>query len=244
MRTIKLTIAYDGTSYCGWQRQENGLSIQEVLEKKLRKILGERVTVTASGRTDSGVHARAQVAHFETRSVMPLRNILRALTANLPRDIAVFRVSGARAGFDAQRDAISKLYRYTIYNNQVMSPFLRAHALHIPYRLDAAAMKKAARHLMGKNDFASFQNAHSSAKTSVRTIEKISVSKKGSLIAISVQADGFLYNMVRSIVGTLIEVGRGRIAPDEVLRILKKKNRSHAGPTVPPHGLTLIRVKY
>ncbi|MDD5439797.1 MAG: tRNA pseudouridine(38-40) synthase TruA [Candidatus Omnitrophica bacterium] len=244
MRTIKLTIAYDGTDYCGWQRQENGLSVQEVLEKKLRKILGEKITVTGSGRTDSGVHARAQIAHFKTTKEMPLRNIYRALIAHMPADIAVIRVAQAGAGFDAQRDARQKKYRYTIYNDQVMSPFLRRYALHIPYRLDVNKMNAAARYLAGRHDFASFQNAHSSAKTSVRTIQKITVRKKGAAITVDVAADGFLYNMVRSIAGTLIEVGRGKIAPDDVLDILNKKDRACAGPTVPPHGLALMRVYY
>lgn len=244
MRNIRLTIEYDGTDYCGWQRQKNGLSIQEVIEKTLKKILRENIKVTGAGRTDSGVHARGQVANFKTSSDLALKNIYRALNTNLPNDICARNIRTVHSGFNAQFDAKSKMYRYAIYAGGKISPFVKKYAVPIPYGLDIAAMQKASKYLLGRHDFSSFMSLHSSAKTAVRTIKNISVTRKGSWVFVNVEADGFLYNMVRAIVGTLLDIGRGALEAPSMKKVLSAKNRSSAGPTAPAKGLALVKVKY
>jgi len=244
MRNIKLTIAYDGTNYCGWQRQKNGLSVQELLERALRKILREKITVIGSGRTDAGVHSRGQTLNFRTRSSMGLESIKKALNANLPEDISVTGIRTVGMDFNARFNAKSKVYRYLIYTSETRSPFDRRYSLYVPYGLNISAMGEAANYLLGKHDFSSFKAAHGSAKTSIRTIKHISVRKKGKMVIIDIEADGFLYNMVRAIVGTLVEIGRGRWKPAKMKKIVASKNRFLAGPTVSAKGLTLVRVRY
>jgi tRNA pseudouridine38-40 synthase len=244
MRNIKLTIRYDGTNYSGWQSQKNGVAIQDVIEKAVAKITGARSHLTGSGRTDAGVHALAQIANFKTRSKIPLKNLQMALNSCLPKDIVIYRAEEAPAKFDAQRSAKSKLYRYTIMNNDFMDPFLRHHAAKYFFKLDVSRMRRAARSLTGTHDFRSFRAVDGVERSSVRTIRRIKIEKAGDLIYIDVEANGFLYNMARNIVGTLVEVGRGRFSVDSVSQILRKRDRRHCGPTMPAKGLCLIRVKY
>lgn len=244
MRNITLTIEYDGTDYCGWQRQKNGVSIQGLIEKALRKILGGKVKVTGAARTDSGVHANGQAASFKTDSRIPLPQLKKALNANLPGDITVSGIGRADKDFNAQFSAKTKLYRYAIYNREARSPFYDRFSLYAPQRLNIQAIRKGAKALLGRHDFSSFKGSKGVTKSQVRTIKKISISKKSDFIFIDIEADGFLYNMARNIAGTLLEIARGKIKPNSVRKILAAKNRSKAGPTAPAKGLTLIKVKY
>ena len=243
-RNIKLTIAYDGTHYSGWQFQKNANTIQAVIKHALEKIMGEKINLIGSGRTDSGVHARHQVANFKTSSRLPLKNIWMALNSNLPKDIVVSKVEEAPTRFNAQHDAVSKIYRYTIANTNFVDPFIRRYAAKCFYRLDMALMRKAAKYLTGRHDFKSFQAKDDHERDSVRRIKKISIEKEGDLVYIDIEADGFLYNMVRNIAGTLIEVGREKIAAESVKGMLKKRDRRTSGPTAPAEGLCLMKVRY
>ncbi len=244
MRNIKLTIQYDGTHYAGWQFQKNAKTVQEAIEAVLKKITGERVNLTGSGRTDSGVHAKGQVANFKTRSELPLKNVQTALNSILPKDIVVSGIEEAGPKFSAQHSAKSKLYRYTIANGDFVDPFIRRFAAKCFYKLDIGAMKRAASFLRGRHDFRSFQTKDGKEKNAVRTIKKITIEKDGYLIYIDIEANGFLYNMARNIVGTLIEVARGKMAEDSVKDIILKKDRRFGGPTAPAQGLCLIKVRY
>jgi tRNA pseudouridine38-40 synthase len=244
MRNIKLTIRYDGTDYCGWQFQKNALSIQETIEKAVKKITGVRSAVIASGRTDAGVHAFAQVANFKTASSIPLGNLRMALNTILPDDIVVLRAEEAEPGFNSQKQARSKLYRYVIYNKEFMDPLLRRYASKCFFKLDPTLMKRGAKNIIGRHDFTSFRTKDGAEKDAVRTVKYIKIKKEGDLVYIDIEADGFLYNMVRNIVGTLIEVGRGKFKVDHVAEIIKKKDKRLCGPTAPAKGLSLIRVRY
>lgn len=247
MRVIKLTIEYDGTRYCGWQiqhRHKGSPSIQEILQKVLQTILREKVRLVASGRTDAGVHALAQVAHFKTRASFETKKLQYALNGLLPDDIIISNVADVPADFHSRFNASSKTYRYTILNRAYPSALYRQMVCHCAYSLDINRMRATARFLAGTHDFASFRASASKVKDGVRTIKKISVKKEADFIYIDIEADGFLYNMVRSIVGTLIEVGRGRLSPQRVKEIVELKNRRLAGPTAPARGLCLMKVKY
>jgi len=246
LSNIKLTIAYDGTRYAGWQIQKNAKTVREEIEKALKKILKEKIRVTASGRTDSGVHARQQVANFKTKKDFPLARLEAALNSNLPRDISVINIKRAASRFHSQYDAKSKLYRYTILSGRIEDPFLRNYYYKVPYNLDTALMRKEARALRGRHDFKSFQakSALSRIKNTVRTIKRISIKRDNSFIYIEIEASGFLHNMVRNIAGTLIEIGRGYLPKGSMRKILRSKDRRKAGPTAPAKGLTLLRVKY
>ncbi len=247
MRNIKLTIEYDGTRYSGWQCQNNRQSkktIQETIEKALRKILREKVKIIASGRTDAGVHAAAQIANFKTVKTIPARNLQRALNSALPADIVITKVEEARLDFHSRFSARSKIYRYTILNQPHPSAFLRNTAYFYPHPLDIILMRKEAKCLIGRHDFAAFCASNSSAKSTIRTIKKISINKVSQLIIIDIQADGFLYNMARNIAGTFVEIGRGRFKKGALKKIILSRNRSLAGPTAPACGLCLVKVNY
>ena len=244
MRNIKLTIAYDGTNYSGWQCQKNGRAIQDVIERLIKKITARRAKLVASGRTDAGVHAAAQVANFKTASKIPLKNIQMALNSGLPKDIVIIGAEEAGLKFNSQHDAKSKLYRYTIANNYFVDPFIRRFAAKCFYKLNLNEMKKAAGFLAGRHDFRSFQTKDQIERDSVRTIKKITIVKNADMVYIYMEADGFLYNMARSIAGTLVEVGRGKIGCEGVKEILLKRDRRFCGPTMPAKGLTLLKVKY
>ena len=221
MRNIKLTIKYDGTHYSGWQFQKNAKTVQEVMEAALELITGEKVSLIGSGRTDAGVHARHQVANFKTSSKLPLKKIWMALNSNLPKDIVVSAAEEAHPKFNAQHSAKSKLYRYTIANTNFVDPFIRRYAAKCFYEHDESRMKRAAKYLVGKHDFRSFQAKDSIERDSVRKVKNIRIEKDGELVYIDIEADGFLYNMVRNIAGTLIEVGRGKFTAVRVKEILK-----------------------
>jgi len=253
MRNIKLTIEYDGTNYAGWQVQARvqktehrvqKKTIQETIEKTLRKILQKRIKIIGSGRTDAGVHAQAQVANFKTASKITLEKLKRALNGNLPEDIKIIKIEEVTLDFHSRFYAKSKLYRYTILNRTHPSAFLRNTTYFYPHPLDSKLMQEEARPLLGRHNFSAFQACGSSVKDSVRTIKKVQIKKEGDLIYVDIEADGFLYNMVRNIVGTLIEIGRGKLPEGSAKKILLARNRKFAGPTLPAKGLCLLEVKY
>jgi tRNA pseudouridine38-40 synthase len=243
-KTIKLVIGFDGTRYEGWQSQLNGKTIQEVFEKILKKIFSEPTPITGSSRTDSGVHALGMAAHFKTKSPLGDREIKKALNFYLPKDILVHSALTVSPGFHARFHAKSKLYRYDIWNSATRPLFEAPYVLWYPYRLNARLMARAARHLKGKHDFRAFCNNEEEKDNCIRVIKRITVTKDRQLIRVSLEANGFLKHMVRIIVGTLIEVGRGKIKPDAVRDILHSKDRKKAGPTARPYGLTLVKVAY
>jgi tRNA pseudouridine38-40 synthase len=248
MRSIKLTLAYDGTAYAGWQVQPEEKTVQEVLERAIEKVTGQRVRAIASGRTDAGVHALGQVVGFRTRTHLPADVLRRALNAELPRDVAVLEASEVNGRFHPIRDAVRKRYRYAIRDGPVRDVFRRRYCWQHPSRLDEAAMARAAEALVGRHDFHSFQSAGAERKDSIRTVFELTVERgrgvEQDVISIEVEADGFLYNMVRAIVGTLVEVGRGARGEAWVAQVLAAQDRRAAGPTAPPQGLFLVRVDY
>jgi tRNA pseudouridine38-40 synthase len=249
MRTFKVTLSYDGTEFSGFQSQLNVRSVQGELEMALAEVEGTRVVVHAAGRTDAGVHALGQVASFRLANPILPADLFRALNAKLPEDVRILSLEEAAPGFNARFDARSKVYRYRISNTRVMSPFQRRYAWHISRALDLEAMRSAARALVGKHDFASFRAIGGSAKTSVRTVMRSEWSEEllaggGRLLTYEIAGNGFLKYMVRSIVGTLVEVGDGRRPPSAMRSLLDAKNRAAAGPTAPPLGLYLVRVDY
>ena len=248
MRTVKLTLAYDGTGYAGWQVQVGQRTIQEVVEKAIEKITGEQVRVIASGRTDAGVHALGQVVGFRTESRLSAEVLRRALNAELPHEVAVLEVVEAARDFHPICDAVRKRYRYVIHDGPVRDVFRRAYCWHRRRSLDEAAMDRAARALVGTHDFSSFETSGAERNDSIRTIYDLRVERgrggEEDLITIEVEADGFLYNMVRAIVGSLVEVGRGAEDESWVAEVLAAKDRRAAGPTAPPQGLFLVGVEY
>lgn len=246
MQNIKLTLQYDGSEYFGWQRQKNTpRTVQEVIETVLQKLLKEKINLLCAGRTDAGVHAAMQVANFTTRSAIPAQNIGRALNAALPADIRVIASQEVLLSFHSTYQVKSKTYRYTIQNGPVHDVFLRRYAYWYAGKLDMQNMRQAAAVLVGRHDFSAFRNLQkNSKKTTVRRIDAISLKRSNGCILIDVSGRGFLYNMVRTIAGTLVDVGRGRIPPAQVKNILAAKNRSSAGPTAPAHGLCLLKVVY
>jgi len=247
MRNFKLVLEYDGTDFCGWQTQAVGLrTIQNHLEEKLERIFKKKFHVQASGRTDSGVHALGQVAHFKVDTDIKASLIHKALNTFLDRDLSVVKVTQVPQDFHAQRDVKAKTYRYTILNRPYPSALWRDRAYFYPNKLDLSAMRKAARDLKGTHDFKSFQSAsqRSRIKNTVRTISRLSVIRDKDLIQVSITSDGFLYKMVRNIIGALIAVGSGRIEAGSVLKLLKSKERILAPRTAPSYGLCLISVRY
>jgi tRNA pseudouridine38-40 synthase len=244
-RHFQLTIAYDGTNYAGWQLQPSGRTIQEFVEGALAKMAHGKVRVHGSGRTDAGVHARAQIANCSFSTSLTTATLVRALSANLPADIRVRRVQEVDARFHARFSAKGKEYRYQIDCGAVADPFLRAYAWHHPRPLNVAAMRRAARLLKGRHDFAALSaNPMRPVETTVRTVSKLSVTKRGNLLTITVVADGFLYKMVRSMVGALVKVGEGRMTVEELQMLVKAKKRSALVETAPAHGLFLWQVFY
>jgi tRNA pseudouridine38-40 synthase len=244
MRTIKLTVEYDGTSYAGWQVQPNGLAIQQVLEETLAKILGVPTRIYSSGRTDAGVHAIGMAAMFRTDREMPLSAFSDGLNTLLPPDIAVKDAVEASPDFNPRHDALGKHYRYTIFNGRRRSPLLRHYAWHLRGKLDSAAMAEAAARFIGEHDFAPFRTTGCAAKTTVRRIDAVEISTEGELIRIDVRGSGFLRNMVRIMVGTLVEVGSGKRPADSITRILAGEAGVTAGATAPALGLCLMEVYY
>ena len=245
MRNIKLTLEYDGARFFGFQRQKHQPTIQGELEKALSKLFNRRMKISAAaGRTDSGVHARAQVVNFKINSPLTLGKIQRGINALLPHEIAVKEIKEVPEKFHARYSAQSKTYEYQILNSTVRSPLLNGRIYQYPYPLDLNRMKKAAKTLVGRRNFKTFQASGSSVKTSIRTVRRIRLERRGPILRFTMEADGFLYHMVRNMVGTLLEVGRGRISLQDFFLLVKSRNRLAAGPTVPAKGLTLLSVRY
>jgi tRNA pseudouridine38-40 synthase len=244
MRTIKLTISYDGTNYAGWQYQPNGLAIQQVMEETLAKILGLQARLYSSGRTDAGVHAEGMVAVFRTDREIPLSAFSDGLNSLLPPDIAVRAAEEALPEFDPRRDAKGKHYRYTILNTHRRSPLCRLYAWHLRGELDIEAMREAARQMTGEKDFAAFRTSGCAARTTVRDVYSVEVTREGDFLRIDVKGSGFLRNMVRIMAGTLVEVGKGKIPLSAVPDFFDGKNGATAGMTAPAHGLCLVEVYY
>ena len=243
MRNIKITIQYNGKNYCGWQKQNNSPGIQGTIEKAIFDITREEVKITGSGRTDAGVHALGQVANFKTNSQIPVDRIPNALNAKLPKDISIVKAEDVDEDFHSRYSAKKKTYRYQIYNSLYRSPIYADISYPVKYDLDIDKMKKEAKSLIGTYDFKGFMSSGSSVIDTVRTIYNIEVSKSEDLIIIEIEGNGFLYNMVRIIAGTLVDIGRGRIT-ENMSTIIKSKSRSMAGHTAPAHGLFLKKVDY
>ncbi len=251
MRNIKLTIEYDGTHFNGWQVQDKGKrTVQGEIEKACAKVFHKRIRLIGSGRTDSGVHALGQVANFRVDTKLAPFEILRAVNASLPEDITIVKVEEAQEKFHAQHSAKSKVYRYTILNRPARSALERNFCYHYPYQLNVSMMRQEARALTGRRDFKSFQASGSmrfdkdKKKNTVRYLKKLMIRRRGDLIYIDFEADGFLYKMVRNIMGTLLHIGRGRLPKGSIKRILAKKNRAFAGQTAKAKGLCLLKVNY
>lgn len=244
MPTILLFLEYDGTDFAGWQLQPNGRSVQETVESALAHLLEEEVRLHGAGRTDAGVHARAMPAHFRTCRDLPLRAYRDGLNRRLPADVAVIEVRQVADDFHARFAAAGKWYRYTIDRRPTRSPLSRRTAWHLRGALDLAPLRAAARQLVGTHDFAAFRTAGCAARTTVREISVIEVVEEGSLLHIDVRGSGFLRSMVRLIVGTLVEIGRGKRAPDDIAALLARVPGVKCGPTAPAHGLCLMAVRY
>lgn len=243
-KRILLTVSYDGTAYVGWQYQDNGPSIQDEIEKALQKALGTFVRVTGASRTDAGVHALGQRAHFDTCSSIPPEKYPFVLNRYLPEDIRVTEARQVPEDFHARFQAVGKMYTYRIHNAPHASAILRNCTAHVPVWLDEEAMRRCARPLIGTHDFIAFCAAGGQAKTSVRTIDFFDAQRQDTEVTLRVHGNGFLYNMVRIIAGTLIDVGHGRLPEDCITRALESKNRLDLGVTAPACGLELTKVEY
>ena len=241
---VKMIVAYDGTNYKGWQVQPNGITIEEVLNKNLSNLLGEQIVVSGASRTDSGVHSLGNIAVFDTNTRMPADKIAFALNQRLPEDIVVQGSCEVEDGWHPRYQNSRKTYEYRILNRTFRMPTRRLDTYFYHYPLDVEKMKKAASYLEGEHDFKSFCAIGAQVKTTVRTIYACDVEKEGDIITIRVTGNGFLYNMVRIIAGTLVQVGGGAIEPEAVKGILAKKDRSAAGPTAPAHGLTMMGIEF
>ncbi len=256
MRNIKLTIEYDGTGYHGWQSQINAVAVQDVITSGLKKLTGEAVSLSGASRTDTGVHAFGQVANFFTASRIPADKFAFALNSMLPKDIVIRSSEEVGEDFHSRFSSTGKSYRYLFYNSAFPSALERHRAFHVLYPLDRAAMEEGAKYFLGTHDFRAFMATGSSVKTTVRTINDISVrqlagqwegsrlQQPGAMLSMEIAGDGFLYNMVRIIAGTLVQVGAGKIKPEDVPGIIEAGDRKKAGKTAPAHGLYLLEVYY
>ena len=244
MRRIRTIIAYDGTDYVGWQTQPNGVAVQEVIEGAIREVTGEKVSLQGSGRTDSGVHARAQVAHFDTEARMAADKFAIALNTHLPADIRVLYSEEVSPDFHARFSAKEKQYRYFVQTGPHADVFARKYALHAYMPLDLGLMNEAAALSVGTHDFSAFMSTGREVESAVRTLSLSRWEQQGKFLVYTVQGNGFLYNMVRILVGTMLGMGSGRIPRDSMEKALANLSRKDAGPTAPAHGLVLWRVKY
>ena len=244
MRRIKLTVAYDGTAYCGWQVQPNGITVEEVLNHALSELTGEQIRVTGASRTDAGVHAEGNVAVFDTESSIPPERIAYAVNRGLPEDIVVVKSEEVSEGWHPRYQDSVKTYEYHILNREMPDPMRRFTAFHVSYPLDPDLMREAAEYLKGEHDFKSFCSIHTDVKDTVRTIYDLTVEKDGDMIILRISGNGFLYNMVRIIAGTLIRVGRGAWPPERIKDILEAKDRQKAAATAPARGLVLKNIRY
>ncbi|MGL5692479.1 MAG: tRNA pseudouridine(38-40) synthase TruA [Peptostreptococcaceae bacterium] len=243
MRNLKIKIQYNGSNYCGWQKQPDSLGIQGTIEKAIYEITKEEVKITGSGRTDAGVHALGQVANFKLNSSIPADKLPNALNAKLPKDIVIIDCEEVDEEFHSRYSAKGKRYKYLIYNSAYRSPIYKDISYHVKYDLDFDKMFYEAKKLIGTHEFKGFMSSGSSVVDTVRTIYDIEITKNEELITIEVEGNGFLYNMVRIIVGTLVDIGRGRIK-NNLTDIINSKSRSETGHTAPAHGLFLKKVDY
>ena len=241
---VLLRVEYKGTDYCGWQRQKNGLSVQEVLARAVHETTGEASVMHGSGRTDAGVHAMGQAVHFDTHTSIPLDKLPVAINAHLPETVRVLSAREVPAEFNARFDAISKTYLYKMYCAPVSSPLREGLFAFVHKRPDVDEMRRAAEYILGEHDFKVFQSAGGHVKTTVRRITSLVIEERGEEITFEVTGNGFLYNMVRIMVGTLYYVGIGKIAADDIPDILASGKRDRAGKTMPPEGLYLKQVVY
>ncbi|MFA5576674.1 MAG: tRNA pseudouridine(38-40) synthase TruA [Tissierellaceae bacterium] len=244
MKNIKLTIEYEGTNYSGWQKQENALAIQELLEAALGELLNEKVKLIGSGRTDAGVHALGQVANFRTNRSIPGDRYKHALKLYLPDDISIVDSEEVDLNFHSRFDAVGKVYKYLVYNGELPRAIYRNFAYHVPYNIDMDKMIEGSKYFIGSHDFAAFMAANSEVNSTIRTINQISIGRKGDLVDFEIEGNSFLRNMIRIIVGTLLYVGYGKIDPKDIEQIIASRKRKNAGPTAPPQGLFLKEVFY
>ena len=244
MRNIKIIIEYDGKSFNGWQKQPTKLNIQGEIEKAIEEITGEKVDLTASGRTDAGVHSLGQTANFKTESQIQIEKFAKAINSKLKKSIVIKSAEEVDERFHSRYSVKSKTYRYIINNSDNGTAIYRGLEYHIPMKLDVKKMQEAMKFFEGEHDFKGFKASGTSSKSSVRTIYKGEVKHEGERIIIEVTGNGFLYNMVRIIAGTLVDVGLEKIKPEEIPEIIESKDRTKAGKTLPPHGLYLLKVEY
>lgn len=244
VRRVRLVVAYDGTNYSGWQLQKNAVTIEQKINEALFDLLGEEIQVIGASRTDAGVHSLGNVCVFDTNTRMPAEKISYALNTRLPSDIVVQNSCEVEADFHPRAGKSAKTYEYRILNRAFRDPTRRLDTYFYHYDLDVEAMQKAASYLEGEHDFKSFCSVHAQVETTVRTIYRCTVVKDGDIIRIRVTGNGFLYNMVRIIAGTLIEVGAGKRKPEAILEMLQATDRQSAGPTAPACGLTMIGIEY
>jgi tRNA pseudouridine38-40 synthase len=245
---LRLTIAYEGSQYEGWQVQKTGRGVQQVIEEALGKLFSSRPRLHSSSRTDAGVHALGMVAHFEVEAAecrIPSRKLPLALNAHLPDDIRITGATRCRPDFHARFSAVGKQYRYFVWNAPVHNPLLRRQAWLVPRALDVAAMRSAAQHLVGRHDFTAFATTREyRMKSTVRTLRRCEIRRRGPLLTFVIEGDGFLYRMCRGLVGTLVQIGLGKHSPKDIIRMLRSKNRAVAGMSAPAHGLVLWKVFY
>lgn len=245
MRRVRLFVAYDGTDYCGWQVQPNGITVEEVLNRELGRLTGEDIHIIGASRTDSGVHALGNVAVFDTDTSIPPERMAYALNQRMPKDIVIVKSDETALGWHPRyQEHIKKTYEYHIYNAPVPNPLKRRYSAFVSFPLDIGKMREGAEYLVGEHDFVSFCNVRTNVSDTVRTVENISIVKEGADIVIRITGNGFLYNMVRIIAGTLIRVGRRFYGPEKVKEILEERKRTAAGVTAPANGLVLAEIDY
>ncbi len=244
MKRIKLTVAYDGTDYCGWQVQPNGMTVEEILNRELSALTGEEVKVIGASRTDAGVHAEGNVAVFDTETGIPAERIAYALNCRLPEDIVAVKSEEVPGDWHPRYQCSVKTYEYRILNREMPDPVCRRSTVHVSYPLNLGDMRTAAGYLKGEHDFKSFCSPHTEVKDTVRTVHSLEIEKEGDIITVRISGNGFLYNMVRIIVGTLINVGRGACPPEKVKEILEARDRRKAAATAPAKGLVLKYIRY
>ena len=245
MRRVRLFVAYDGTDYCGWQVQPNGITVEEVLNRELGRLTGEDIHIIGASRTDSGVRALMNVAVFDTASSIPPERMAYALNQRMPEDIVITKSDEVGADWHPRyQDNVRKTYEYHIYNAPVLNPLKRKYSAFVSFPMDVEKMRRGAAYLVGEHDFVSFCNVRTNVSDTVRTVEDVTVTEDGADIVIRITGNGFLYNMVRIIAGTLIRVGRGFYEPEKVREILEEKKRTAAGITAPACGLVLVEIEY